>query len=261
MLDAFHDLSIAELREVAALCRQLAGQACPPRHAIQQIAGNDVGNRIAEQLAGLAARGWQGEQFAALAEGIATARLQSDASRSECDLVLSGPDAAGVPTRDTAAVMHALLTEARHEVLLVGYAFHNAQPLFQPLAERLAAGQDLRVWLCVDISRKLTDTSLSSEIVRRFTSKFWSQHWPWTPRPEIYYDPRSLDTTVGGRSSLHAKCIVVDREAALSTSANFTDAAQHRNIECGVMVRNAAFCRRIAEYFEALCRLGALVRI
>lgn len=192
-----------------------------------------AGNRIVEQLAGLAARGWQGEQFAALAESIATARLQSTASSSECDLVLSGPEATGIPTRDTAAVMHALLAEARQEVLLVGYAFHKAQALFQPLAERLAAGQNLRVWLCVDISRKSTDTSLSSEIVRRFTAKFWSQHWPWTPRPELYYDSRSLETTVGGRSCLHAKCIVVDRAAALITSANFTEAAQHRNIECG----------------------------
>ena len=260
MLDAFHDLSIAELREVAALCRQVPVHASPPLHAIQQIAGIDAGNRIAEQLAGLVARGWQGEQFAALAESIARARRQSDGSSSECDLVLSGPEAAGIPTRDTAAVMHALLAEAAQEVLLVGYAFHNARALFRPLAERLAAGQNLRVWLCVDISRKSTDTSLPSEIVRRFTGKFWSQHWPWTPRPELYYDPRSLETSVGGRSCLHAKCIVVDRAAALITSANFTDAAQHRNIECGVIVRNAALCRRIAEYFEGLCRQGLLAR-
>lgn len=86
-------------------------------------------------------------------------------------------------------------------------------------------------------------------------------HWPWTPKPELYYDPRSLDMAGHGRSSLHAKCIVIDREAALITSANFTDAAQHRNIECGVIIRKATICRRIAEYFEALCRLGILLRI
>jgi phosphatidylserine/phosphatidylglycerophosphate/cardiolipin synthase-like enzyme len=261
MFDALHKLSVNELRDLAGLCRQSHDGTLPPLHAIQQIAGAELGALVARELVELAGHGWRPDQFAAVAKAIAEASVQHEFSPSECDLVLSGPEAAGIPTRDTAAVMHALLAEAQQEVLLVGYAFHNTQALFHPLAERLALEQGLRVWLCVDISRKPTDTSLASEIVRRFSQEFWSQHWIWTPRPELYYDPRSLDVGGAGRSSLHAKCIVIDREAALVTSANFTDAAQHRNIECGVIIRNANICQRIADYFEALCQMRTLVKL
>jgi phosphatidylserine/phosphatidylglycerophosphate/cardiolipin synthase-like enzyme len=56
---------------------------------------------------------------------------------------------------------------------------------------------------------------------------------------------------------------MVDRRAALVTSANFTEAAQERNIEVGVVVRHAPLVARLVEYFVALrdtklspCRVG-----
>ena len=53
------------------------------------------------------------------------------------------------------------------------------------------------------------------------------------------------------RASLHAKCVVVDKELAFVSSANFTEAAQTKNIEVGVTLRSAAFAKRLAEHFEA----------
>ena len=79
--------------------------------------------------------------------------------------------------------------------------------------------------------------------------------------PELYYDPRSLDLEAVKRSSLHAKCIVVDRRVALVTSANFTEAAQERNIEVGVLIRSRAFAEQLAEHFEVLAAQGALLPI
>jgi phosphatidylserine/phosphatidylglycerophosphate/cardiolipin synthase-like enzyme len=81
---------------------------------------------------------------------------------------------------------------------------------------------------------------------------------PWSPLPNVFYDPRSLDHSGKTRSSLHAKCIVVDRRIALVTSANFTEAAQQRNIEAGVLVRDAGFAERIAKYFDGLLELKIL---
>lgn len=118
---------------------------------------------------------------------------------------------------------------------------------------------ELRAWLCLDIARKQTDTSLSQEIVRRFAKDFKENHWPAKRMPELFYDPRSLSESRNKRSSLHAKCVVIDRRVALITSANFTEAAQQRNIEAGVIVRYPLFVERLAGYFEGLRASGQLV--
>jgi phosphatidylserine/phosphatidylglycerophosphate/cardiolipin synthase-like enzyme len=76
--------------------------------------------------------------------------------------------------------------------------------------------------------------------------------------PQLYYDPRSLDTEAVKRSSLHAKCVVVDRRVALVTSANFTEAAHKRNIEVGSLIRSERFAARLAGHFEALADAGLL---
>jgi phosphatidylserine/phosphatidylglycerophosphate/cardiolipin synthase-like enzyme len=167
------------------------------------------------------------------------------------DLVLSGPEVPGVPTADTAATVQTLIEGAQREVLLVGYAVHNGKRLFKRLAERMEAVPDLRVVFCLDIARKPADTSLESEIVWRFAREFVTKHWPGKRFPEVFYDPRGLAETWEGRASLHAKCVIVDRYAALVTSANFTAAAQKKNIEVGVLIRHEATVDRLTGYFEA----------
>jgi len=103
------------------------------------------------------------------------------------------------------------------------------------------------------------DTSLDSEVIAHFARKFVEQDWPvGLPGPEVYYDPRSLGLHPAARASLHAKCVVVDRRVALVTSANFTEAAQERNIEAGVVVRSARFAGCLAEHFDSLAESGLL---
>lgn len=174
--------------------------------------------------------------------------------------MLSGPDVPGIQTGDTAATMRRLIDEAKAEVLLVGYALNNVRDLFERLANRLAADPAFRVLLCFDIARPRNDTSLDAEVVRRFAHEFRKRHWPWDSLPELFYDPRTLDLDPKKRATLHAKCVVTDRSRALITSANFTEAAQRRNIEAGVLVGDAAIAGRLAGYFEALRTSGALTR-
>jgi phosphatidylserine/phosphatidylglycerophosphate/cardiolipin synthase-like enzyme len=80
----------------------------------------------------------------------------------------------------------------------------------------------------------------------------------WTfgqPRPTVYYDPRTA-TPGPPWASLHAKCIVVDDECALVTSANFTDRGQTRNIEAGVLVTDTTFAEQLAGQWRQLVREG-----
>jgi len=260
MFDTLHRLTTPGLRDFAVLCRQRPGTEPPPAHVLQQLVGAELGDLLGQELHRALQQGWCSEHVADVADEIARARLTVSAFDQHFDLVLSGPEVPGVAMRDTAAVVHALLSEAHKEVLLVGYAIDNARQLFEPLGSRLASEPGLRVWFCLDIKRKQTDTSIPSEIVQRFAHDFTTRHWPWNPKPEVYYDPRSLEPHGPRRSSLHAKCVVIDRRAALITSANFTEAAQKRNIECGVVIRDEAQAGRIHRYFALLCESKQLRR-
>lgn len=258
-LEALHRLPLAALRHLAVSLREGPLAAGLSAHALEQAVGPRA--REVEACVGvLLNAGMSRSHVALLAEGIADARERVADPDLLFDLVLSGPGMPGIPTADTAAVVHTLFEEATIEVLLVGYAIHNGEHLFAPLAGKMRQIPSLRVVFCLDIARRFGDTSLSSEIVRRFAREFRTKHWPWPGFPEVFYDPRSLAESTEQRSSLHAKCVVVDRRVALVTSANFTEAGQHRNIEVGVLVRHLPIVERLAEYFEGLRASGQLVR-
>jgi len=253
----FANLSIDGLAELATLCRESVEDG-PTLHAVQQALGAALADETMTTLDCLRAEGWSFEQIATLVHQLSLAARGAVGLEQLFDLVLSGPNVAGTPTRETAAIVHTLFSDARSEVLLVGYAVYNGAEIFERLAERMQEKPELRVWMCLDIPRPHTDTSLESEIVRRFVSDFFYRNWPWPARPELYYDPRSLSTESRERSSLHAKCMVVDRQSALITSANFTAAAQQRNIEAGVIIRHEPLVNRIYDYFNALRHAGVL---
>jgi phosphatidylserine/phosphatidylglycerophosphate/cardiolipin synthase-like enzyme len=58
--------------------------------------------------------------------------------------------------------------------------------------------------------------------------------------------------TAEENACLHAKCVVVDEERLLITSANFTEAAHERNIEAGVLMRDRTIAKAIRSQFEML---------
>ena len=94
-----------------------------------------------------------------------------------------------------------------------------------------------------------------------YLATFARDHWPSdVPLPAIYYDPagRKLGAK---RTKLHAKCVVVDEEIAFVTSANFTEAAQERNIEAGVLLDHPRLAAALAARFDALRDAGVLRRM
>jgi len=254
--ELLHRLGTNDLRELASLCQRSVSPDAPTRRALGQLVSESLANDLFAMLQSCVSHGWTMDQLGQVC--LALAGATSSKSASPFDLVLSGPDVTGSPTRDTQAVMQSLLAEAKHEVLLVGYVIHNAENLFRPLANRMKSDPTLKVQLCLDLKRKWNDARSDTVIVNEFAIEFVKSHWPWSPLPNVFYDPRSLDHSGKTRSSLHAKCIVVDRRIALVTSANFTEAAQQRNIEAGVLVRDAGFAERIAKYFDGLLELKLL---
>ena len=259
MTDIIHELPPHSLRALAASLREGPLSAGVTRFALQQIAGARAAE-LEAWLAGLGRAGMGTSQMSLLVETVASVKDHTPAPTSLFDLVLSGPEVPGIPTADTAAVMHTLIEDAQSEVLLVAYAVHNGPRLFGRLAAKMQESPSLRVVFCLDIPRRSGDTSSPGEIVSRFAKDFKERHWPWPQLPELFYDPRSLSDDWDKRSSLHAKCVVVDRRAALVTSANLTEAARLRNIEAGVVVRYPPFVDRLVSYVEGLRQSGQLAR-
>ena len=255
MAGAIHRLSIANLHALAASLRSGPLSLGLSKHSLMHIAGSST-EHVRTYLERLRAGGMSPNQMAFVIEAIAETRGAFIEPEQTIDLILSGPELPGIPLSDTIATVRTLVAEATQELVLVGYAVHNAKPLFELIASRMADENPLRVIFCFDIRRKNRDTSLESEIVRRFATEFRKKHWPWPNLPQLYYDRRSLSQDSSQRSSLHAKCVIADRARTIITSANFTEAAWLRNIEVGVLVQYEPLVSRLSAYIEGLISTG-----
>lgn len=78
---------------------------------------------------------------------------------------------------------------------------------------------------------------------------------------QVHYDPGSLAEPGTKRAVLHAKCVVADDTRAFVTSANFTEAAQQRNIEVGVLLHDAEVARSLVAKFEQFVAGGHLMSV
>ncbi len=173
------------------------------------------------------------------------------------DLVWSGPEVPGVYARDTRRVYEELLSSAEHSVWVSTFVYFDGPRAFEVLARRMDEKSDLQVTLLLNIQRRRADTSTASDLVRRFTDRFWGTDWPGSSQPSVYYDPRSLDPE-GAGGVLHAKAVVTDGEVVFVTSANLTEAALDRNFELGLLVRDTALATSVSSHFRALIDRGLL---
>ena len=220
--------------------------------ALQRYCPTDGASATAGQLQRLVDGGLQLEHLALMLEAVAQERTAHVVASDAVDLVWSGPEAAETINRDTGVVVRELFASARQSVLVAGFAIHQGQEVFQVLAEHMEALPQLQVQMFLDVQRHYTDTTMDSEILARFAQRFKTREWPGSRLPQIFYDPRSLVMESKQRSSLHAKCITIDQQIAFVTSANFTQAAQGRNIEVGLLLRSPRVAAQITRHFEAL---------
>jgi hypothetical protein len=260
-LAVFHQLSDHEIKAVEDALRSGRLEAPFPEVGCQAYVANEHAAGLAAALNELGQDGLGPGQVATLLRVLAADRRARPEPGVVVDLVASGPEAPGVPSRDTSVVVRELFRHAQQSVLVVGYVVYQGRHVFRALAERMREHPELRVRLCLDVSRPVGDTSMDSEILQRFAVRFRTQEWPGDRVPEIYYDPRALEPDLRRRAILHAKCIVVDRARAFLSSANFTEAAQWRNIELGVLVHSRLLASRLADYFEGLETAGVLRRL
>ncbi len=194
-------------------------------------------------------------------------------------LVWTGEDPGVSRSRHTRVVLPELFARAREHVLVAGYAIDHGADLFAALhrgmvdhgvtadffvdvgqlAERLrqaarGAGQSWSL-----LSAPLAAAEGNIAWGRAVVEIFYRLMWPFgLPRPTVYFDPRTADEHPA--VSMHAKCVVIDHEYTLITSANFTDRGQTRNIEAGVAIEDRSFATSLERQWWNLVDAEVVVR-
>jgi phosphatidylserine/phosphatidylglycerophosphate/cardiolipin synthase-like enzyme len=200
-------------------------------------------------------------ELASVCRLVVAERTAATARAPRVELVWTGPERIGSSSRDTKIVVSELFARARRSVLVASYSLGSGATLFAPLAARMTEIPALRVRMFFDITvgyDAYNAPRTRSEYEARFVQTFLRRHWPGSRTPEVFHDPRTIDNE---RICFHAKCVVVDDEVALVTSANTSVAAQEENIEAGVLVEDRLFALALAKQFDDLVTARLLVPV
>jgi phosphatidylserine/phosphatidylglycerophosphate/cardiolipin synthase-like enzyme len=251
--------------DLLALAKALRTERLGPpfsTFALRRALGTPAVEAVAAELERLSAAGAPPAALAESLELLAEERTESSGAADHTELVWTGPTTDSASTRDTAVVLRELFASAATSVLVAGFAVYQGKDVFRALAERLDGQSQLAVRMFLNVGRDSQhDQRSPAEVLARFSDDFRGRQWPGKRLPEVLYDPRSLETAGAQRASLHAKCVVVDALEVFVTSANFTEAAQARNIEVGIRLRDAAVARSLVGRFEGLAASGQLLRV
>lgn len=193
-------------------------------------------------------------------------------------LVWTGEDPGVSHSRYTRVVLPELFARAQRHILIAGYAFDQGAEVLGKLHEALARGVTCDLFVDIDQQlerlkgearrQRLDWAALTAPLSnlhdpaargRAVIALFFRLLWPFgDPRPAIWFDPRTAERFT--EVSLHAKCVVVDHELTLITSANFTGRGQTRNLEAGVTIEDRAFAASLERQWSNLMQAGLLER-
>ena len=132
MFEALQHLSISSLKALAASLRLGPLSLGLSRHAVTQIAGASA-SQVFEALTQSLATGIAPQHAALVVDAIAVTRETATYPRPSIFHLVSGPEASGITTGDTLTTLRTLISEAEQEVLMIGYAVHNAEPILNSL--------------------------------------------------------------------------------------------------------------------------------
>lgn len=247
-----------QLAELRALHHALAAGRVPWPLRASSLQAEGLGHHVTSLLTALGDLDRAG--VLALLDVVIAERTHQTAPRVH--LVWTGPEAKRASALDTAVVLRELFEGAVASVLIAGYSFDHGRELFTPLHHAMAThGVTARAFVHID--RGDGDPEDPDACAQKFAENFFRFLWPWkNPRPELFFDPRTVSAHITGEyASLHAKCVVVDGLRTLIGSANFTSRAQTRNVEAGVLIEDRRLATNLLDQFGGLVRAGDFQRI
>jgi phosphatidylserine/phosphatidylglycerophosphate/cardiolipin synthase-like enzyme len=222
-------LSPEEAGAVAAALRQ---QRIPHLAAQRAFPANraDVKRLLAELVSSAGGP----EIAAAVLDGIAAVPRANGP-----EPVWTAPNVPGLKGRTTLAVAD-LINRASTTVYAATYSAGTGSDYVQALAHAIERGVAVTVILDRGMQQK------TGGVIPKALAG--ARVWAYAPDPVGEYVPLQ-----------HAKLIVVDRTAALVTSANFSTAAAKLNLECGLLSQDADVAHSLVRQLERLYEHGVLV--
>jgi phosphatidylserine/phosphatidylglycerophosphate/cardiolipin synthase-like enzyme len=264
-MSILHQLSRPALIGLAAAALE-TGRLVAPYYAasLTGIVPAAMRNSIATELQSLQQMGMTATHIVYTLRLLAQERKLSQSNRDSVELVWSGEEVVGSSSRDTSVVVRELFNTAQSSILISSFAVdkgEKARGLFGTLAERMDINPNLSVRMFLNVKRPHNSQQPDSIILREFATTFRQEIWFGERLPSVFYDPRSLAMGGIAKACLHAKCVVVDEERLLVTSANFTEAAHKRNIEAGVLITDPIAAKAMVSQFETLVTRNILIKV
>jgi phosphatidylserine/phosphatidylglycerophosphate/cardiolipin synthase-like enzyme len=174
------------------------------------------------------------ERAASVLDGIA-----SVPRASQPEAVWTTPSVPGLTGRTTLAAVE-LINQASSTVYAATYSATSWSTYVTALVNAVERG--VQVTVVVDrLLQKKNDDQLRMKLPS-------ARMWTYALTDDSNWPPRQ-----------HAKLVVVDDSSALVTSANFSDAAALRNLECGLLTQDPTVARGLRDQIDALYEHGVLV--
>lgn len=171
--------------------------------------------------------------------------------RTKAEICWSGPTDSLHGLRATSIAYRELMTSAQRSVLILTYTVGEVESLRSSLEEVIRRGVAVKI-IIEDFD--VFSQKPCGDKVEHFGPAVAEQ-------AEVFVWPVSNRRTHGGRvfGSMHVKCLIVDDEAMLLTSANWTGAAMQDNMELGAVIRNKASVQAASRHFDHLIGNQVLV--
>ena len=158
------------------------------------------------------------------------------ANSTDLRAVWSGPTFAGDSDHTTAALAH-LVDEATEDVFASTYSASPHSAYLDALWRAVARGVKTTILLDTTINKGDTAAWLQKKLA----------------------GARFLGFQAGPDGGIqHSKVVIVDSAAAFVTSANLSEAALEKNLEAGVIIRDAEFASGMRQRFASLLAAGHL---
>ena len=186
-------------------------------NAQELLGSTSEGNSILERLSAREIDAAQATILTLRALEIQQQDIEERWAKSE--LTVTFPGETTTNARPNHQVIREMLRGARDEIILVGYRVNSEDVL-----DQLHEAAKRKVTLCLICSRREGD------------AKALLSDWPaGVPSPTVYEDKEQAETSL-----MHIKCLLVDRQNLLVTSANFTFSGMKKNFELGIHTEGSA---------------------
>lgn len=173
--------------------------------------------------------------------GIARARSHFD---RRVDLVWTGPIPRASKSRLTSATIEDLIDRAMTSLLIVGYAVYQEHSVLSALMR--AASRNVSIGLLLE--RTADNPRYQGPTIAPFQG-IPATRWCWPAAR------RETD------AALHAKVVVADRRWVMIGSANITQAALTKNLECGVILDRPDLAESVHRHIADLISERTLVEL